>query len=173
VPKWQEHTINRSEEGFLKHNSIPQTLGIRPAPGLITDRLFWLAIMAGLIVSVLLSANNLTQLPQGMSLSGLLSLLLWYPLIEELAFRGVVQGTLANHFAGRRTRLGISVANLIATFAFVLWHLLYQAIPIIIVLALPSLVYGFFRDRYQSLLPALLLHGFYNGCFFAAHWFFS
>lgn len=157
----------------MKHNSITQTLGIRTVPGLITDWFLWVAITAGLIVSVLLSVNNLTKIPQGMGAYGLFSLLVWYPVVEELAFRGVVQGTLANYSFGRRTRLGISVANLIATFTFVLWHLLYLGIPIIMVLALPSLVYGFFRDRYQSLVPAFLLHSFYNGCFFVAHWLYS
>jgi len=162
-------TIIRSGESFLKHNSIPQTLGLRPAPGLVTDYLFWAAIMAGVIVSMLLAANKLSAIPQGMGSYALLSLLLWYPVVEELAFRGVVQGTLTDYPFARRKRLGISVANLIASFTFVLWHLLYQANPIIMALALPSLVYGFFRDRYQSLLPALLLHSLYNGCFFAAH----
>ena len=153
----------------MKHNSIQQTLGLRPAPGLVTDYLFWVAIMAGVIVSVLLAANKLSAISQGMGSFALLSLLLWYPVVEELAFRGVVQGTLANYPFARKKRLGISLANLIASFTFVLWHLLYQSNPIIMALALPSLVYGFFRDRYQSLLPALLLHSLYNGCLFAAH----
>lgn len=157
----------------MKHNSIAQTLGIRSAPGLLSDYFFYAAIMAGLIVSVLLAASNLSVMPQGMDTFALLSLLLWYPIVEELAFRGVVQGALADYAFARRKRLGISLANLIASFAFVLWHLLYQGIPIIIALALPSLVYGFFRDRYESLLPAVLLHSLYNCCFFAAHWLYS
>ena len=153
----------------MKNNSIPQTLGIRPAPGLIKDRFFRVAIAAGLIVSVVISVNGLATVPAGIGVSGLLSVLLWYPFIEELAFRGVVQGTLAEYSAGRRSLLGISVANLAASFAFVLWHLLYQAGPMILMLVMPSLVFGFFRDRYQSLLPALLLHSLYNGFFFLAH----
>lgn len=157
----------------MKHSSIPQILGLRPAPGLATDRLFQAAIAAGVIVSALLSASELTSIPQGMGTYAVLSLLVWYPAIEELAFRGVVQGTLADSPTGRKTWLGLSIANLVATSTFVVWHLLYQGSPIIIALALPSLVFGFFRDRYQSLVPALLLHSFYNGCFIVAHWLFS
>ncbi|MFO7788380.1 MAG: JDVT-CTERM system glutamic-type intramembrane protease [Halospina sp.] len=157
----------------MNHSSIPQTLGLSAAPGLTTDRLFWLALVAGLILSVLLAAAGLTGMPQGMSAYTLFSLLLWYPVIEELAFRGVLQGSLAETEVGRRARLGISVANLGATFAFVLWHLLYQGSVVVVALAIPSLVFGFFRDRYDSLAPALLLHSLYNGFFVIAHWLYS
>ncbi|MFC4259134.1 JDVT-CTERM system glutamic-type intramembrane protease [Marinobacter lacisalsi] len=157
----------------MKHSNIPRTLGFRPATGLLTDRLFWAAISAGLIVSALLAAGELTGAPRSIDVYTLASLLVWYPAIEELTFRGVIQGTLAETTTGRKKWLGLSVANVAATFAFTLWHLLYQGAPIIITLAFPSLVFGFFRDRYQSLVPTLLLHSLYNGLFLAAHWLYT
>lgn len=119
--------------------------------------------MAGLPVSWLLVSAGLVQLPQQDKLLVYISMLLWFPLIEELAFRGLIQGMLSLSTTGKRAWLGISLANLGGSSAFVVWHLLYQPTLFVLTLMVPSLVFGFFRDRYNSLLPGLILHVVYNG----------
>ena len=119
--------------------------------------------MAGLPVSWLLVSAGLVQLPQQDKLLVYISMLLWFPLIEELAFRGLIQGRLSLSTTGKRAWLGISLANLGGSSAFVVWHLLYQPTLFVLTLMVPSLVFGFFRDRYNSLLPGLILHVVYNG----------
>ena len=96
------------------------------------------------------------------------SILLWFPLTEELAFRGLLQGLIGSWPAGRVRWLGVSLAHLAATLGFVVWHLVYQPSFFVLALIVPSLIFGFFRDRYESLIPPLILHVGYNGLLLAA-----
>jgi len=85
-----------------------------------------------------------------------------YPLLEEWLFRGFLQGWLREHPTMRRSRLGISWANLLTSLLFVLFHLLrHPPVAALAVLA-PSLIFGHLRDRQGSLLGPILLHAFYN-----------
>ncbi|MEJ2310010.1 MAG: JDVT-CTERM system glutamic-type intramembrane protease [Gammaproteobacteria bacterium] len=92
----------------------------------------------------------------------LASLLLLYPLVEEWVFRGVLQGALLGHAWGRRRRLGISLANLLSSLAFMLLHLVNQPPLWALSVIVPSLVLGHFRERHDSLLPPMLLHPLFN-----------
>ncbi len=97
---------------------------------------------------------------------------LLYPVIEELAFRGLLQEWLyqkpwgARGIGIRRICSPISRANWLTTFAFALAHLLYHAPLWAVAVIVPSLVFGYFRDRYQSVAPAIVLHVFYNAGYF-------
>jgi membrane protease YdiL (CAAX protease family) len=96
------------------------------------------------------------------------SFVLIQPLIEELVFRGVLQGLalrLTTHH-GQPRRLGpLTLANLLVTVGFVALHL--QAQPLIWALAVtvPSLMLGHLRDRLASVWPAVLVHATYNAGF--------
>ena len=96
---------------------------------------------------------------------GWLSLLLVQPLLEELAFRGLVQGCLlhlASH-AGSPRRWGpITLANALTTLLFVLLHLRVQPLPWALAVAGPSLLLGHVRERLDSVWPAVLLHVWFN-----------
>ena len=96
----------------------------------------------------------------------LLSLVLWQPLVEELLFRGVVQGLLLRTRAGAASRWGLSVANLVTSLVFVLFHLVNQPAIWALGVFLPSLLFGLFRDRSGSVWPSLALHVVFNGAFF-------
>ncbi len=95
-----------------------------------------------------------------------------YPILEELAFRGLLQEWLyqkpwgARRSGIRQVRGPISLANWLTTFAFALFHLLYHAPLWAAAVIFPSLVFGYFRDRYQSVTPAIVLHVFYNAGYF-------
>jgi membrane protease YdiL (CAAX protease family) len=88
--------------------------------------------------------------------------LLFYPLLEEWLFRGLLQGELLQHGWGRRRWLGISSANALTTLAFVLLHLVNHPPGWALAVAAPSLALGHLRERHHSLLPALLLHPLFN-----------
>jgi membrane protease YdiL (CAAX protease family) len=91
----------------------------------------------------------------------------WQPLIEELLFRGIVQGQLQLKPAFRNKIGIISVANLMTSLLFVLAHLANHSPAWAMAVAIPSMIFGHFRDRHHTLLPCILLHSFYNFCYLA------
>ncbi len=96
-----------------------------------------------------------------------LSVALWQPLFEELLFRGVIQGQLRQTMWGQKTWLGLSMANLMVSLLFVLAHLASHSIPWSLLVFAPSLCFGFTRDRFGSVYPAIALHVFYNTGYFS------
>lgn len=98
----------------------------------------------------------------------LLGFLLLYPVIEEWLFRGILQGELLRRPWGRTRHLGVSVANVLTTVAFVLLHLVHQPPGWALAVAAPSLVLGHFRERYSSLWPPIMLHVLFNAVHLAA-----
>lgn len=90
-----------------------------------------------------------------------------YPVLEEMAFRGFVQTSLLERLAvARRAWLGLSVANVLTSAMFAVAHMFNQPLLWALVVFFPSLVFGYFRDRSDSVWPAILLHCWYNAGFF-------
>ncbi|MGB8338583.1 MAG: JDVT-CTERM system glutamic-type intramembrane protease [Burkholderiales bacterium] len=85
-----------------------------------------------------------------------------YPVLEEFAFRGLLQETFFAQTWGKKNWLNISLANLLTSVLFVLAHFFYHQPLWALSVFIPSLVFGFFRDKYQSVIPSILLHIFYN-----------
>ena len=89
-----------------------------------------------------------------------------YPVLEEIVFRGVVQGMLW------RTRLAalalgpLSAPNLVTSVAFAGFHILLRPAFVTVGVIVPSLIFGYFRDRYRGIVPPMLLHVFYNSGLF-------
>ena len=107
------------------------------------------------------------------SLSAWLAFVLLWPLLEELVFRGLLQGQLLRltEQGGGPRRIGpVSWANGLTTLAFVAVHLGAQPWPWALAVAAPSLVLGHLRERLGSVWPAVLLHAVYNAGFAAAAW---
>lgn len=93
----------------------------------------------------------------------LLMLVLLYPLLEEIVFRGLVQGTLLRFVAMQRAVTGITIANVAASLLFAGAHLISHTALMATLVFLPSLLFGYFRDRYDGwLTPSILLHCYYN-----------
>jgi membrane protease YdiL (CAAX protease family) len=85
------------------------------------------------------------------------------PLLEELVFRGLLQGRL---LARTGRRLGpVTLANGLTTLVFVALHLVAQPLAWALAVALPSLVLGHLRERLHSVWPAIGTHAFYNAGF--------
>jgi uncharacterized protein len=95
-----------------------------------------------------------------------LSLALLYPILEELAFRGFLQGWLAETRWGARQWCGLSTANAITSTAFAAAHLYSHPWQWAATTFFPSLVFGFFRDRDRRLGVPIGLHVFYNGGYY-------
>jgi membrane protease YdiL (CAAX protease family) len=141
-----------------------QQTGLLNCPPFWRDGQFYLALLAGLIVLVVI--YFLFPIRSDVLATGqwglLFSLILWQPFVEELLFRGVVQGQLTKLPWGQRSWFKISTANLITSLAFVGLHLFYHPTMWAVAILFPSLVFGYFRERHDSLYPAIALHSLYN-----------
>jgi len=137
-----------------------------PASGTF-GALFAGSLLGGSAIAALL---GLACGPTGVSpWTTLVSLVLWQPLLEELLFRGVLQSELLRVTRLARSRFGLTGANLLASAAFVAAHLVNQPPGWALAVLVPSLLFGFFRDRSGSVVPGLLLHAAYNAAFFLVH----
>lgn len=94
---------------------------------------------------------------------------LWVqPVLEELVFRGILQGQALQLTTrhGQPRRLGlVTLANVLVTLVFVLLHLRAQPLAWAFAVAGPSLVLGHLRERFGSVWPAIWVHAVYNAGF--------
>ncbi|MDH5179155.1 MAG: JDVT-CTERM system glutamic-type intramembrane protease [Gammaproteobacteria bacterium] len=97
----------------------------------------------------------------------LLQLILLYPILEEIVFRGLLQGWLWTTPLRTARRFGqISMPNIVTSVIFTGLHFFYHPPLWAAGVFIPSLIYGLFRDRYGHLLPAIWLHIFFNSGYF-------
>ena len=92
----------------------------------------------------------------------LVLLILVYPVLEEIVFRGALQGWLRSKSWGLRQRSGVTVANILTSIVFTAAHIVRGPILWSAGVVFPSLIFGFFRDRYGNLYAPIALHIFYN-----------
>ncbi|MDQ6992271.1 MAG: JDVT-CTERM system glutamic-type intramembrane protease [Mariprofundus sp.] len=134
------------------------------------DKHYVLAIAGALLLWVILSwLNNLTFSMHWVVASPLLflSLIMLQPLLEEMVFRGLLQGWLIQQSWGKGAVVGITRANITVTLLFVSMHLFYHPPLMALAVVIPSLLFGYFRDRYDGwLLPSIFLHIYYNVGYF-------
>jgi len=96
-----------------------------------------------------------------------LQLTILYPVLEEVVFRGFIQGEFIRKPVFRRQYRGITSANVLTSLLFAAAHLFAHPLAMAMLVFLPSLIFGYFRDRYDGwLLPAILLHIYYNAGYF-------
>jgi len=94
-------------------------------------------------------------------------LIFLYPLIEELTFRGIIQEYIAKKTKQQSFFLHLSVANLLTSLLFVLIHFVHHAPIWAILVFFPSLVFGYFKEKFDNVIPSIILHMFYNLSFFS------
>lgn len=94
-----------------------------------------------------------------------INMVLLYPLLEELAFRGFLQGLLLEREIFRKRKFGLTAANLLTSTIFASAHLINQPPLWAASVFLPSLVFGYFRDRHQTVITPFILHAWYNAGF--------
>ncbi|MCW8830222.1 MAG: JDVT-CTERM system glutamic-type intramembrane protease [Gammaproteobacteria bacterium] len=91
-----------------------------------------------------------------------ISVLIWQPFIEELLFRGIIQGQLSKYKWGQKNLLRITSANVVVSVLFVGLHTLTNPPLWAISIVVPSIVFGYFRDTFKSVYPSIILHSAYN-----------
>jgi membrane protease YdiL (CAAX protease family) len=145
--------------------SLTAELGLVGSPYLGRDPQFWLALAVGPLAWAVLGLAGL--LPSRVSdPAALAGLVLVRPVVEEFVFRGALQGWALGTTWGGRHLGPLTAANAASSVLFVAAHALAQPPGWAAAVLLPSLLFGYFRDRTGSLLAPCLLHGFYNAGFF-------
>jgi len=92
-----------------------------------------------------------------------LLLVLLYPILEESVFRGLIQDFLIRRPACQYRYAGFTIANLLTSLLFAGAHLYTHPAMMAALVFFPSLIFGYFRDRFDGwLLPSILLHIYYN-----------
>lgn len=118
----------------------------------------WL-LMGGLLKQPL-------SLAAGVSLVTLVTLIVLYPVLEEIVFRGAVQGWLLERLPGHFVQPWLTKANVLTSVLFTGFHFINHSPVSAVLVFLPSLVFGWARDRYTALTGSIALHIFYNAGFF-------
>lgn len=146
--------------------AIAQDLGlVRTAPGSL-GLPFVLCLIAG--CSIAAALGMWTPMQAGLTSRQMMSLLVWQPFIEELLFRGVLLGYLLTTPLCAYQWHRLSAANLLTSIAFGTAHLVTHSPLLALGTIIPGLLFGYFRERSGSLLPALLLHMAFNAAWFSS-----
>ncbi|TVP56489.1 MAG: JDVT-CTERM system CAAX-type protease [Halomonadaceae bacterium] len=95
--------------------------------------------------------------------AGVVFFVVIFPVLEELVFRGLIQGSLLRTQWGQKRFVSLSLANLLTTLCFALLHGPRGGITLALAVILPSLALGVFRERHRSVLSPVLLHMVFNG----------
>lgn len=143
-------------------------MGLDHLPPFHKDPLFLSALAAGVLFWLFLGrfvSWHPIRIEQALS-RHFLSLVLLQPLVEELLFRGFLQGRWRETDWGRASWRGLSAANAMTSLLFVVGHLFSHPPAWAAAVFFPSMLFGYFRDRHESLYPAILLHVFYNAGYF-------
>jgi membrane protease YdiL (CAAX protease family) len=97
-------------------------------------------------------------------LSLLMSLVVLYPIIEEIIFRGLIQPFMAKRL--NRSWSIFSLANILTSLSFVALHLINHPPLWALAVFVPSLVFGYSQERYNHLGAPVILHCSYNAGYF-------
>lgn len=150
-----------------------ESAGAKPARPYWRDRFFWLAVVAAPVFWLGLAAYTSTPaagLGPFREPQRFLWLALVYPVLEELAFRGGLQPALGDLLQGVRWPADpLTLPNLLTSLLFSALHLLSHSPAWAVAVIVPSLVFGYFRERHRGVASPIVLHCLYNGGYYV--WF--
>jgi len=112
------------------------------------------------------------QVSKALSEPGLfLMLAVVYPVLEEVVFRGILQGRLRRYAWGLHRFGPLSAANMLTSLVFTGLHFFEHPPHMALLVFAPSLVFGYFRDRTggdrtHGLGAPVALHCWYNTGYF-------
>jgi membrane protease YdiL (CAAX protease family) len=152
------------------HNvsALCELLGLRQVPDFYRSPMFLSCLVVGAAfwgVLPLLVAVQPLPWQRIVSLAFLLAVV-WQPIVEELLFRGCLQGFLSIREWGQRSLVGISIANLLTSVVFTGAHNATHSLLWASLTVFPSLLFGLLRDRSGSVFPPIALHIIYNVGYF-------
>ncbi len=93
-------------------------------------------------------------------------LIVFYPVVEEFAFRGVIQEYIASKTKQYPSLFYFSVANIVTSLLFVAMHFVHHTSLWAMLVFIPSLIFGYFKEQYRHIGASIFLHMFYNACAF-------
>lgn len=95
-----------------------------------------------------------------------LGYLLLSAFVEEVIFRGGLQDILEMIFVEKFIFAPLSPANILASLAFALVHLVHHPPLWALAVFFPSLVFGWFWTRHKNIIPCVAVHAIYNILYF-------
>ena len=149
-------------------SALSELLGLKVAPGFYRSPIFlfrpcrWHSLWLVLPFSTVVKPSPWLRM---LSLPFLLAVF-WQPIVEELLFRGCLQGFISIREWGQRSLVGISIANILTSVVFAGTHIATHSLPWALSTLFPSLLFGVLRDRFGSVLPSIALHIVYNAGYF-------
>jgi membrane protease YdiL (CAAX protease family) len=131
------------------------------------DRTFYVALALGPLVwlSIALHPSMRISWAESVAYTTLLMVIVVLPVVEEIVFRGLMQDSLLKVSVFRAGKWGISNANVATSIVFAAFHLVHQPPLWAAAVFFPSLVFGWAKQRYESLSAPIVLHSFYNAGF--------
>jgi uncharacterized protein len=147
---------------------IIHTLGVDCCPAFYRDGFYVAAVLAGAVFWFALALFvALRPLKPAEILSWpFFTLTCWQPWWEECLFRGVIQGELRRWPWGGKAWHGVTRANVLTSCLFCLAHWWSHPPGWAVAVIIPSLIFGYCRDRYACLYSSIALHAFYNAGYF-------
>lgn len=127
---------------------------------------FWLALASTLLAWPFVMALALAGIRVDAPIN-VFWFVVGYPLLEELVFRGLLQGYCRQRWPRTALpwRCGVTPANLLVSVLFAGAHVLRGPLAWALSVFVPSLLFGWSRDRFGSVLAPILLHVAANAAF--------
>ncbi len=131
----------------------------------LKDKFFYFALFLGplfcIVLSFFIKSKFFIQKPFYFLINQFF--LIAFP--EELFFRGALLPFIKIYFPYIWN--GISLANVITALFFAGLHLITHPFLWAIGTFFPGIIFGYFREKHNSLWPAIFLHFFYNTNYYA------
>ncbi len=130
----------------------------------LKDAIFYLALSAAIPVKILIILlSSHTKIHPDLSMHFII-FLLFVSFSEELFFRGFLMPLLSSFIKGNSWFF--SYSNIVVSIVFSMSHIFLHNIFWSALVFFPSLIYGYFREKYESILPPVVLHFVYNLVYF-------
>jgi len=89
-------------------------------------------------------------------------IIIFYPLLEEFAFRGFIQECIARRSNNYTFNSYLTLANVITSILFASIHFVHHHPFFALMTFFPSLLLGYFKEHYKHLAPSIFLHMYFN-----------
>jgi len=97
-------------------------------------------------------------------IKSLFFLIVFYPVVEEFAFRGVIQEYIATKTKQYPSLFYFTIANIVTSLLFVAMHFVHHTPMWAMLVFVPSLIFGYFKEQYRHIGASIFLHMLYNAC---------
>jgi len=158
-------------ERILKFSvEILKFVGFLRLKGFAKDKYFYMFMIIPLLLYfalyyVLLFMPTIKINTNSFSLFSLHFLLVQFFVVsipEELFFRGFLMQLISEYTGNRKVCYFLSYANILSSVLFSAAHIFTHSLMWSMSILFPSLIFGYFREKYNSVWPSIILHFWYN-----------